>query len=156
HDLTRTTMTSQTEDTTGEQIEVVSTVACPHQGAAKSLLTRAKQLRSTVYALKQHIYFLRNANRTQIESHQVSAQHLTSLDPMNPIPTVPVDLNGDITKGFKQEDNLLLAEDGLRILLQELIASDDSIADCFQASCDPNSAFSERISQLDDELEEIN
>jgi hypothetical protein len=141
-------MTTQGGERVEVSIEVVSAVVCPHKGAARSLLSRTKQLYNTVYALKQHIFFLRNTSRACIESHDTSTHQLGLLDCMNPNPTVQEDTGPEV--------NPLLTNDGLGILINELKSSDAVIAQSLEQQISPQLSFAESISQLDDYREDIN
>ena len=142
------TMTEQTVDVETETVDIVAKLVCPHKGVAHALQSRAKQLQNTVYALKQYIHSLREASRISIRGHKAARAFLELPSSLIPEPYSPA-------QGASIE-NGLLANNGLRTLLDELASCDERIAERVQEIYHPNTAFLMPVQQLNKELEEVN
>jgi hypothetical protein len=103
-----------------------------YAGVTDVLERRATQLYNTVYALKQHIFFLRKASETYIAGQKRAATLIT----------IPPRLH--------------LADDGIRSLLTQLSKSSDEIANCMETWNNPQTAFSGAVASLNDSRNEMN
>jgi hypothetical protein len=126
----------------------VKVVTHPHKGAALALQNRAKQLYNMVYAFKQHIHTLREASRISIKAHQAAHSHL-ELPSSLLVESSIIDKDAPSTNG-------LLANEGLRTLIDQLATCEEKTAECIQQLHDPETAHLQSIAQLNSELEEIN
>ena len=139
-------MTSQAATTGRQQADVVAKVTCPYKGAALALQTRGKQIYNTVYALKQYIQILREGSNISIKGHNAARTHLE----------LPSSLLSEISTDQEAPENALLADEGLRTLLQQLVDYDGKTAKCIEKLYDPQKAFLPSIQSLNKELTEIN
>ena len=116
--------------------DVVQKLVCPHRGAAHALRNRAKQLVDLIYASKQYIQTLREVS-TPRKIHNSSGS-------LRLIDQIAGDENSFV--------NELLAPDGLRTILEDLVSLDRKTARNQEESHQNNPGFTKQVLSFNEEL----
>jgi hypothetical protein len=135
-----------------ETIPVVDRVDNRYKGSTKALRNRTKQLLNTIFAAKQHIQVLRKTSQLAVEAHKAASTALTKGITPQTDPSIPR-LGED---GQENSTDELLAETGLRSLIDKLVSAELATAKCYEKLFNPTTALNGSIKILNDHQEEIN
>jgi len=134
-----------------ERVKVVDRVDNQYAGSTKALKKRIQQLSNMIFAAKQHIQVVRTTSQLAIDAHKDATKALQLPKALEGEPAPP--RNGEVREDGSK--NPLLAETGLRILIDKLASAELATAKCFEKVVNPKNALSVRVGILNMEQEEI-